>query len=134
MEKKTYSKPILMAERFEPQEFVAACDNSQRITTVSGWTYTTNDNYFRMYIDLNGDGHYQVGERFLRDGTSQNASDQVTIGEVTIGYLTLKKGSPTNHSMSTNQPYASDDLYTWHELRSRHIIVKDHIAYIKNNS
>lgn len=25
MEKKTYSKPVLMAERFEPQEYVASC-------------------------------------------------------------------------------------------------------------
>lgn len=134
MKKKVYSKPILVAERFEPQEFVAACDNNQKVTSLSGWNYTTNDSYFRMYIDLNGDGHYQVGERFLRNGTSANASDQVTLGNVTIGYLTLTSGQPNNHAMSTGDAYANGGGYTWHKLSSKHIIVKDHVAYIKNNS
>lgn len=29
MEKKTYSKPVLSAQRFEPQEFVASCEHSE---------------------------------------------------------------------------------------------------------
>jgi len=49
MEKKLYSKPLMMAERFEPQNFVAACDPETMYTIkpadTSGITGT------HMYIE-----------------------------------------------------------------------------------
>jgi len=56
MEKKKYSKPVVVAERFEPQEYCATC-----------WWIDPSDMYPVLYEDGSGlwnprDGYYQEGE------------------------------------------------------------------------
>lgn len=47
MEKKTYSKPILMAERFEPQEYCGTCESTSGLLS----NLSSGARYF--YIDFN---------------------------------------------------------------------------------
>ena len=67
MEKKKYSKPVVVAERFEPQESVAACEVIDVVTgfyITGGW----NNNQFYsgdLYQDFDGDGYYDDGEELL---------------------------------------------------------------------
>ena len=64
MEKKTYSKPQMAAQRFEPQEFISACPPSETFVTYEFWcdarvtSYGANRRY-HVYFD-NGDGVFNT--------------------------------------------------------------------------
>ena len=66
MEKKTYSKPLMAAQRFEPQEFISACPPSETYVTYEFWcdasvaSYGANRRYHLYYDD--GDGRFDSGD------------------------------------------------------------------------
>ena len=136
MKKKTYTKPEMAAERFEPQEYCNPCTNPS-VTQLAGWSNAQE----AQYIDLNNDGHYQTGERFNRDGQSVyylGIPDQVTNGRVKIGYLTLRDGTQNKHTMSSGDPYdnhkSGPNYYKYVSLGTYNIVIVKRIAYVRNNS
>ena len=71
MEKKLYSKPLLRAEQFTPQEFVAAC-----VPSPSGFpTPVSTSDYYKV-DGIETDGTHTASKL---DGL-YNTSEQVTIG------------------------------------------------------
>lgn len=59
MEKKAYSKPIMSAQHFEPQEFIAACDPDATFVTYEFWCDAGVGNEYKVYLDSNHDGVFQ---------------------------------------------------------------------------
>ena len=57
MEKKVYGKPLMYAEKFVPQNFVAACPPSETYVTYQFWCDAGNGSTYNVYID-NGDGTF----------------------------------------------------------------------------
>lgn len=60
MEKKAYSKPLMAAQRFEPQEFISACPPSDTYVTYEFWCDASITGWMgqyslHVYFD-NGDG------------------------------------------------------------------------------
>ena len=136
MKKKTYTKPEMTAERFEPQEYCNPCTNPP-VTSLAGWSNARAG----QYIDLNNDGHYQTGERFKLNGQAAyylGIPDQVTNGRVKIGYLTLSNGTQNTHTMGPGDPYAnhssSGNSYKYVSLGTYNIVIVKRIAYVRNNS
>ncbi len=140
MEKKTYTRPQMAAERFEPQEYCNPCTNPP-VTSLAGWSIARAG----QYIDLNNDGDYQTGERFYSNGQANGQAayylgipDQVTNGRVKIGYLTLSNGTQNTHTMNPGEPYAnhtsSGNSYKYVSLGTYNIVIVDNCAYVRNNS
>ena len=75
MEKKTYSKPVLMAERFEPQAYVASCT----------WRAT-------LHCGVYGNRTYRQGNDYIYEGMPHGTACQntvVTVREDKNGNLTV---------------------------------------------
>lgn len=85
MKKKTYTKPEMAAERFEPQEYCEACD-PKIIDAFAGWFIPKNQILEELYNDKNGNGIYNAlnGER------------------ITINYES--KRIPTSGNLTTTPP------------------------------
>ena len=139
MERKKYSKPYLVSEIFNPQEFCAPCEKPYpSVTTLSGWS----DSEYFTYIDLNGDGSYQVGERFYPStGVSTYPSgipDQDTKDAVGIYYFTMAGGTQNNHGLNANQAYADhkvgNEKYFLETIATKRIQIIDNAAYLKTVS
>ena len=70
MERKIYSKPIMFMEHFTPQEYCSQC--GLVIDAIS----SDYSGYLR--VDLNNDGHYQSGERFVDINNHHTTSSTLT--------------------------------------------------------
>ena len=94
------------------------------------------------YIDLNGDGFYQVGERFYPStGISTSSSgipNQDTKDAVGIYYFTKESGSQNNHALDANQKYADHSAsgvnYILKTIATKRIQIIDNAAYLKTVS
>lgn len=137
--KKEYSKPYLVSEVFEPQEYCAPCTKPYpSVTTLSGWSGARE----YLYIDLNGNGTYDLGERFrVTDGYStyyQGIPNQVTKDNVGIYYFTLSDGTQNTHTLSVNDPYANHSSggrsYIAKKIGSYKIEIVNRYAYNKTMS
>ena len=91
MEKKTYAKPFFVVERFTPNEFVASCN---WVSVIGNQVW--NNSYFNpyeptvyRYVDLDGDGKYDDGERFYAStGMAVGTiDDQITSQKVKVSIL-----------------------------------------------
>ena len=86
MEKKKYSKPVVVAERFEPQEYVAACEGHEVVTRYRVYLrdiytrYTDWGRNYSLYQDKNSNERFDNGEEitltnprsgFTTDGTPE---------------------------------------------------------------
>ena len=137
--KKEYSKPYLVAETFEPQEYCAPCTKPYpSVTSISGWGSARAADY----IDLNGDGFYQTGERFdVETGKSVyygGIPDQTTSGKVGVYYFTLGDGTQNLHTLSSGDPYdnhtSGSNYYKVKKLGNYKITIEDRYAFIKTMS
>ena len=70
MERKIYSKPIMLMENFNPQEYCSQC--GLVIDAIS----SDYSGYLR--VDLNNDGHFQTGERFVDIQNHHTTSSTLT--------------------------------------------------------
>lgn len=59
MEKKTYSKPLMAAQRFEPQEFISACPPDATFVTYEFWCNAGAGNQYKVWLD---DGDKQFSQ------------------------------------------------------------------------
>ena len=139
MTRKEYSKPYLVSEIFNPQEYCAPCEKPYpSVTTLSGWSASERF----TYIDLNGDGIYQVGERFYPStGISTYSSgipNQDTKDAVGIYYFTKKDGLQNNHALNAGQQYANHSAsgldYILKTIATKRIQIIDNTAYLKTVS
>lgn len=122
MEKKTYSKPLMAAQQFEPQEFVAVCPPSETYVTYEFWcdasvtAYGATYGYYHIYLD-NGDGVF----------------DERTDTDLTQGQVYSPCGE--THSVTVPIGTSIDDVfpkgwlvplrnYTYQEVTSRTIPVR----------
>jgi len=141
--KKKYTKPYLAAENFEPQEYCAPCTKPYSVTQLSGWNKVESNR--RVYIDVNGDGDYDMGEAFDPITGQSKAStvpaDQTTSKEVGIFYLT--RGSSTsytqdNHGFGIGDTYQSHTYngydYLLRTISTEIIVIKNRYAYVKTMS
>lgn len=91
MVKKSYAKPFFVVERFTPNEFVATC-NWVSVIGNGIWTNTTFNNYEPLqyrYVDLDGNGKYDDGERFYASTgmAAGSTDDQITSQKVMVSIL-----------------------------------------------
>ena len=137
--KKEYSKPYLVSEVFEPQEYCAPCTKPYpSVTTLSGWS----DAQYRVYIDLNGNHSYDMGEAFSTDGSAKVTSltNQTTSGEVGIYHILVGETNPrsSDHNLRVGQEYANhnvgSNIYTVKDIGPKKITIIDTKAYIKTMS
>lgn len=87
MKKKTYTKPEMAAERFEPQEYCEACD-PKIIDAFAGWFIPKNQILEELYNDKDGNG---------RGGF-------ITSEQITINYSSRR--IPTSGNLTTIPPAA----------------------------
>lgn len=73
MEKKKYSKPVVVAERFEPQEYCSVC-----------WYVEKEDMYTSLYADSDRDGRYDDGEELGNLPTPTRLPDQGSYKDIQL--------------------------------------------------
>ncbi|MBR0432138.1 MAG: hypothetical protein IJK15_00370 [Bacteroidaceae bacterium] len=110
MEKKLYSKPLLTAERFTPQEFTAACEvfiPAGKISNVF-WADMVHDNGFSYSLGKDGYIDSANMEQF-HDGSAPTALMTTSYGVDARGrwfeHMTLYRKLVTSHN-------AGSDRYT----------------------
>lgn len=101
MEKKTYSKPVLSAQRFEPQEYCAPCGDG---TTMVTYYFMCDGGFGNTPYDVWLDDHPQNGSRD---------------GNWVYNYLTGRyQWSSTGDSWLTN--YRQGSVWYFHSCQERH--------------
>ena len=109
MERKEYSKPYLVVEIFNPQEYIATCT----FQSIAGLV-THNSNYF---IDWNQDGNYDTGERKGADSFTPNPSSSITKTKSHIYWIAKASNPGTAVEITPNQnaPYSGTyhHSYIW---------------------
>lgn len=85
MEKKSYSKPVLMAERFEPQEYIAGC--------------------YKWGLELICTGGAVNGDHYVFNDTDPTAGHNAAVGQIThaghsMGYIYVRTETPDYPQMS----------------------------------
>ena len=109
MDKKSYSKPMLVAEIFMPQEFCAPCEWI-KATEDSLWFDTPLTSFpgypTYRYVDLDGDGKYSSGEQF---NVSTGKATSVFYGEITNTNVRLYGlGRSNNRNYSSPSEFTGD--------------------------
>ena len=129
--KKEYAKPYLAAENFEPQEYCAPCTVTS-VTQISNWN-SLSDN---IYVDLNGDGTYQTGERFSNLGKAVPASTETGpfTSKIVSAYKIKKKmGSQwefTTDLFKPGESYSKESLKKGFEFYSSYFkLVNGYLFY-----
>ena len=64
MGKKAYSKPLVLAEKFIPQNYIAACSPDQTYVTYQFWCNAGSGNY-KVWLDSNNNGTLDSQDRQL---------------------------------------------------------------------
>lgn len=129
-----WGSPRSNVQLFVPQEYCGSCTIGYRIITqLSGWSASEHFSY----IDLNGDGYYQVGERFNPStGVSTypaGISNQHSNGIVGIYYFTMGGGGQNTHALDAGQAYANHTAagtsYVLMTIGRRNIMIENNTAY-----
>ena len=128
MEKKKYSKPVVVAERFEPQEYCTTC-------AVSGREYRPNG--YRYYFDFIDDGICQASvESVDRDGKTSCPDGRYTIETYQLqskklgDWSVALAGDPNERRYGTDNQWSSWGIeYRVRERGSVSVVVKDGQVY-----
>ena len=125
MEKKTYSKPVIVAERFEPQEYCETCwylDRSDAFTTLY---HDTNRNSTFLGFNIS-DGYYNAGEQVT---TPQPSTDFPSTGS----YKVSERPMPANINDNYYYRGIRMDSYIFFELQRYTNHVTGPIYEFRNN-
>jgi len=95
MEKKTYSKPFMSAQCFEPQEYVAAC------TTPNTWTATC-DRHSSLIFYGDENAPYDLVCDLNRGGCGQSHTFTLTDGQLPKANCWILDGVSANTKYSDN--------------------------------